>query len=108
MYQDYFFKIESYFFLGVESISNQPLFSISVFQQYIVPRLLHMFSVRDAQVRLLLLEHFDHYCTAFSKEQLCSKVLPEVSHFLVRSLSLPCHTQVLAHVRSYFLALGGY
>ncbi|XP_034249177.1 protein-associating with the carboxyl-terminal domain of ezrin [Thrips palmi] len=61
-----------------ELISNQPLFSMTIFQQYIVPRLLHMFSVRDAQVRLLLLEHFEHYCTAFTKEQLCSKVLPEL------------------------------
>lgn len=57
---------------------NQPLFNVSTFQQYIVPRLLHMFSVRDAQVRLLLLEHFEHYCTTFSQDQLCSKVLPEL------------------------------
>lgn len=64
--------------LDLNSGSNHPLFSMSTFQEYIVPRLLHMFSVRDAQVRLLLLEHFENYCSAFSKEQLCSKVLPEV------------------------------
>lgn len=58
--------------------STESLFSMSTFQQHIVPRLLHMLSVRDAQIRLLLLEHFEKYCIAFSKEQLCSKVLPEL------------------------------
>lgn len=63
---------------GTHVEGNLPLFSMNTFQQHIVPRLLHIFSVRDAQVRLLLLEHFEHYCCAFTKDQLRVKVLPEL------------------------------
>lgn len=59
-------------------LSNPPLFCMDTFKQYIVPRLMHMFSVRDAQIRLLLLDHFEQYCIAFSKEQLRTKILPEL------------------------------
>ncbi|KAL3278372.1 hypothetical protein HHI36_013701 [Cryptolaemus montrouzieri] len=55
-----------------------PLFSEEVFKKYITPRLIEIFSVRDAQIRLLLLNHFKNYVHAFSEEELQSYILPEL------------------------------
>lgn len=54
------------------------LFSHDIFKQYVMPKLLEIFRVRDAEVRKLLLNYFAHYFECFSKEQLQSEVLPEV------------------------------
>ncbi|KAK9884419.1 hypothetical protein WA026_007266 [Henosepilachna vigintioctopunctata] len=55
-----------------------PLFSDKTFKKYISPRLLEIFCVRDAQIRLLLLKHFENYIYAFSEEELQSYILPEL------------------------------
>lgn len=38
-----------------------------------------MFCIRDAQIRLLLLDHFVHYMHCFNKDDLQLHILPEVS-----------------------------
>jgi SCY1-like protein 3 len=55
------------------------LFSLPIYRVYVVPCLLQMFCVRDAQVRLLLLTHFSSYCSSFTEDQLRTLVLPEAS-----------------------------
>jgi SCY1-like protein 3 len=61
------------------------LFSLTTYRDYVVPRLLQMFCVRDAQIRLLLLAHFSSYCHSFTEDQLRTLVLPEVS-FSIQAL----------------------
>ncbi|XP_066993619.1 protein-associating with the carboxyl-terminal domain of ezrin [Anabrus simplex] len=58
--------------------SGTCLFTLATYKQHVVPKLLQMFCVRDAQIRLLLLSHFRSFYTAFSKEQLKSCILPEL------------------------------
>ncbi|XP_066248943.1 protein-associating with the carboxyl-terminal domain of ezrin [Euwallacea similis] len=57
---------------------NSALFSDSVFRKYIAPQLLNIFCVRDAQIRLLLLEYFCHFIDSFTKEELQLQILPEL------------------------------
>ncbi|PSN49978.1 hypothetical protein C0J52_08755 [Blattella germanica] len=54
------------------------LFTIPTYQEHVVPRLLQMFCVRDAQIRLLLLTHFSSFCSSFTEDQLRTLVLPEL------------------------------
>nr|CAD7258085.1 unnamed protein product [Timema shepardi] len=54
------------------------LFTIATYKKYLVPKLIHMFCVRDAQVRLLLLTHFSKFCNVFTNEQLKEQILPEL------------------------------
>ncbi|CAK1548225.1 unnamed protein product [Leptosia nina] len=53
-------------------------FSISVFKDYLKPRLIQLFSVRDSQIRMLLLRHFSKFVHVFSHEELAHQVLPEL------------------------------
>ncbi|XP_075226622.1 protein-associating with the carboxyl-terminal domain of ezrin [Lycorma delicatula] len=54
------------------------LFSEKTFRSYLVPKLLPMFCVRDAHVRLILLTHFSSFCSMFSATQLKTRILPEL------------------------------
>lgn len=54
------------------------LLSPNMYRQYIVPQLLQIFCVRDAQIRLVLLKHFNHYFDMFTMEQLKNQILPEL------------------------------
>nr|CAD7426319.1 unnamed protein product [Timema monikensis] len=54
------------------------LFTIATYKKYLVPKLIHMFCVRDAHVRLLLLTHFSKFCNVFTNEQLKEQILPEL------------------------------
>ncbi|XP_046403156.1 protein-associating with the carboxyl-terminal domain of ezrin [Ischnura elegans] len=54
------------------------LFTLSTFREHLAPRLLQIFGVRDAQIRLILLTHFPGYCKVFSEESLRTVVLPEL------------------------------
>jgi hypothetical protein len=65
------------------SDENTSLFSTAVLQKYIAPKLLKMFSVRDSQIRLLLLRHFKSSHVAFTREQLQTVILHEVCETLV-------------------------
>lgn len=66
------------------------LFSLPTYRVYVVPRLLQMFCVRDAQVRLLLLAHFSSYCSSFTEDQLRTLVLPEASFTKLEFCSYSC------------------
>lgn len=61
---------------GSETLDG--LFSTETFKRYIIPKLLQILCVRDAQIRLLLLEHFHNYMNCFSKEELQFHILPEL------------------------------
>lgn len=54
------------------------LFSEDTFKKYLAPKLIEIFSVRDAQIRLLLLNYFSHFIQTFTKEELQTCILPEV------------------------------
>ncbi|XP_049806643.1 protein-associating with the carboxyl-terminal domain of ezrin [Schistocerca nitens] len=54
------------------------LLSPNMYRQYIVPQLVQIFCVRDAQIRLVLLKHFKHYFHMFTLEQLKNQILPEL------------------------------
>ncbi|RZB58829.1 protein-associating with the carboxyl-terminal domain of ezrin [Asbolus verrucosus] len=54
------------------------IFTEDTFRKYLVPKLLEIFCVRDAQIRLLLLNHFKHFMQTFTKEELQSCILPEL------------------------------
>ncbi|XP_021933699.1 protein-associating with the carboxyl-terminal domain of ezrin isoform X2 [Zootermopsis nevadensis] len=63
---------------NMENRGNVGLFSLTTYRDYVVPRLLQMFCVRDAQIRLLLLAHFSSFCHSFTEDQLRTLVLPEL------------------------------
>ncbi|KAF5302694.1 hypothetical protein FQR65_LT08436 [Abscondita terminalis] len=54
------------------------LFSMETFKQNLAPKILQIFCVRDAQIRLLLLEHFHKYMRCFSQDELQFQILPEL------------------------------
>lgn len=54
------------------------LFTEITFKQHIVPILLEVYCVRDAQIRLILLEYFNTCIQCFSKEELQFNILPEL------------------------------
>ncbi|KAJ9574033.1 hypothetical protein L9F63_008559 [Diploptera punctata] len=58
--------------------SSKGLFTVGTYKEYVVPRLLQMFCVRDAQIRLLLLAHFSSFCSTFTEHDLRNLVLPEL------------------------------
>ncbi|XP_059479883.1 protein-associating with the carboxyl-terminal domain of ezrin [Neocloeon triangulifer] len=55
-----------------------PLFSRSIFEKFVSPKLVKIFQVHDSQVRCVLLKHFSSYCHGFTKEQLQHNILPEL------------------------------
>ncbi|XP_022909202.1 protein-associating with the carboxyl-terminal domain of ezrin [Onthophagus taurus] len=57
---------------------NLGLFTTDTFKKYVIPKLLEIFCVRDAQIRLLLLEHLNHYINCFQIQELQSNILPEL------------------------------
>jgi hypothetical protein len=73
------------------------LFSLSTYRVYVVPRLLQMFCVRDAQIRLLLLAHFSSYCSSFTEDQLRTLVLPEASF---TTLEFCCYSCISILIRN--------
>lgn len=58
--------------------SKDKVFSESTFKAFLVPKLLPMFCVRDAHVRIILLSHFSTFCAMFSPSQLQLHILPEL------------------------------
>ncbi|KAG5896264.1 hypothetical protein JTB14_033561 [Gonioctena quinquepunctata] len=54
------------------------IFSEETFKKYLCPKLLEIFRVRDAQIRLLLLYHFPNFMNMFTCEELQSSILPEL------------------------------
>ncbi|XP_064554041.1 protein-associating with the carboxyl-terminal domain of ezrin [Drosophila montana] len=54
------------------------LFSPQTYLQYLLPHILKMFRLRDAQIRLILLDYFMEYVRLLSDEQLQSEILPHL------------------------------
>ncbi|XP_030377358.1 protein-associating with the carboxyl-terminal domain of ezrin [Scaptodrosophila lebanonensis] len=54
------------------------LFSQQTYVQYVLPHILKMFRLRDAQIRLILLEYFMEYVRLLSDEQLQREILPHL------------------------------
>lgn len=61
---------------------REGIFSANTFKRCVTPKLLEIFCVRDAQIRLLLLEHFAHFMGMFTNEELQTCILPEVRFLL--------------------------
>jgi SCY1-like protein 3 len=61
---------------GEDGTSN--FFTEDTFRKYLAPKLLEIFCVRDAQIRLLLLNHFKHFVHIFTKDELQTCILPEL------------------------------
>lgn len=58
------------------------IFSVENFKKFIAPKILKVFCVRDAQIRLILLEYFTFYVHLFSKENIKDHILPQVCKFI--------------------------
>lgn len=58
--------------------TNRSLFADSTFKTYLVPKLLEMFCIRDASIRLVLLSHFSSFVYTFQTDELKTRVLPEL------------------------------
>ncbi|XP_017152692.1 protein-associating with the carboxyl-terminal domain of ezrin [Drosophila miranda] len=54
------------------------LFSPQTYVQYLLPHILKMFRLRDAQIRLILLDYFMEYVRLLDDEQLQSEILPHL------------------------------
>jgi len=54
------------------------LFSPHTYVQYLMPHILKMFRLRDAQIRLILLDYFMDFVCLLGIEQLQSEVLPQL------------------------------
>ncbi|XP_074654201.1 uncharacterized protein LOC141908196 isoform X2 [Tubulanus polymorphus] len=55
-----------------------PLLSEKLFKAHVIPELFKIFHVRDAHIRLVLLEHFPLYVAMFDKDTLTDVILPQV------------------------------
>lgn len=57
---------------------DRSLFAVPTFKTYLVPKLLEMFCIRDASIRLVLLSHFNSFVYTFHTAELKTHVLPEL------------------------------
>lgn len=54
------------------------LFGVDTFEKYLIPRLKTQFCIKDAQIRIALLEFFPSYVEMFDKENLKNEILPQL------------------------------
>ncbi|XP_019869962.1 protein-associating with the carboxyl-terminal domain of ezrin [Aethina tumida] len=57
---------------------SKGLFTLDTFKTYVSPKLKNIFCVRDAQIRLLLLNNFHNFVETFTKEDIQTCILPEL------------------------------
>ncbi|CAG9575602.1 unnamed protein product [Danaus chrysippus] len=62
----------------VQNGEHTGFFCLNVFKEHVKPRLLQLFGVRDSQIRMLLLSHFNKFVHVFSHEELSHHILPEL------------------------------
>lgn len=67
-----------YVSLADEKNDMGSLFTVPTFKSILVPRLLQMFCIRDASIRLLLLSHFNSFAHMFEADELKNHILPEL------------------------------
>ncbi|KAH8421223.1 hypothetical protein KR009_001751 [Drosophila setifemur] len=60
------------------TISTSSLFSPQTYIQYLLPHILKMFRLRDAQIRLILLDYFLDYVCLLNDEHIQSEILPHL------------------------------
>lgn len=58
--------------------SSEGLFDVANYQQYVLPVLIRIFPVRDAQIRSILLQYFPHYVGLLDRDHLVNAILPEL------------------------------
>lgn len=58
--------------------SVQPLLSETLYKQYVVPKLVKIFSVHDYHIHILLLQYFPYYVHLIDKDDLEFDVFPQV------------------------------
>lgn len=61
-----------------DDLKDQGLFTVQTFKEHLIPKLLQMFCVRDASIRLLLISHLNLFVHVFEMDELKSRVLPEL------------------------------
>lgn len=54
------------------------LFTVETFEKFLIPRLKIQFCIKDAQIRIALLEFFPAYVELFNKEDLRNEILPQL------------------------------
>ncbi|XP_055855424.1 protein-associating with the carboxyl-terminal domain of ezrin [Episyrphus balteatus] len=64
--------------LKTKSELSAALFTNATYIKYIIPRIKEIFCVRDAQIRLILLEYFGEYVKLLSREELQDQILPNL------------------------------
>ncbi|XP_075149417.1 protein-associating with the carboxyl-terminal domain of ezrin [Haematobia irritans] len=65
--------------LRTKTDHSSALFSGPTYSKYIMPHILKMFRLRDAQIRLILLEYFMEFVRLLSKEDLQEHILPHLA-----------------------------
>lgn len=85
------------------ALEDNGLFSHETFRMFLAPKLLEIFCVRDAQIRLLLLNHFAHFMSSFTREELQSHILPEVSLIKVSYIFHQRKLYISSKIVIYFL-----
>ncbi|XP_013103524.1 protein-associating with the carboxyl-terminal domain of ezrin [Stomoxys calcitrans] len=65
--------------LRTKTDHTSALFSGPTYTQYLMPHILKMFRLRDAQIRLILLEYFMEFVRLLSKEDLEENILPHLA-----------------------------
>ena len=66
------------FFSSLLIDSTPGLFDVSNYRRFILPIVIRIFPVRDAQIRLMLLQYFPYYAPLMEKEILIQRILSEV------------------------------
>lgn len=64
--------------LKTKSELSAALFNNSTYVKFIIPRIKEIFCVRDAQIRLILLEYFGEYVKLLNREELQDQILPNL------------------------------
>lgn len=64
--------------LKIKNDISSALFSGATFTKYIIPKIKQIFCVRDAQIRLILLEYFNEYMRLITIEELQEQILPNL------------------------------
>lgn len=64
--------------LKTRTSDTAALFSAGAYKKYIMPQILRMFRLRDAQIRLILLEYFMEYVRLLDKAELEEAILPHL------------------------------
>lgn len=64
--------------LKTKSELSAALFNNATYIKFIIPKIKEIFCVRDAQIRLILLEYFGEYVKLLSREELQDQILPNL------------------------------